>query len=130
MILFPMCYVEPSIPGTLDFIGFSDGLEDQKSYVFSPSVLPKIQGMILCPFFSCFQRRFLEVSKGDFWTFPKETSGCFQNRTIEFTRSNTQPSRQNSRPPALQARHPFDHPAEPGCSAISRPLSTDWRYLQ
>ena len=46
MILFPVCYVEPSILGTLDFIGFSDGLEDQELYVFSPSVLPKIQGIV------------------------------------------------------------------------------------
>ena len=71
MILFPVCYVEPSIPETLDFIGFSDGLEDQELYVFSPSVLPEIQGMFLCLFFSCFQRRFLDVSKRNFWMFPE-----------------------------------------------------------
>ena len=70
------------------------------------------------------------VSKGDFLKFPKETSGCFQNRTIEFTRCSTQPSRHNSCPPVLQARRPFDHAAEPGCSAMPRPLSKDLHYLR
>ena len=61
--------MEPPIPGTLDLTGFLDGLEDQKLYVFSPSVLPKIQGMFLGPFFSSFQRKLPEVRKSNFWKF-------------------------------------------------------------
>ena len=70
------------------------------------------------------------VSKGDFLKFPKETSGCFQNETFVFNRSNTPPSRQNSRPPALQARHPPDRAAEPGCSTMSHPLSKERHCLR
>ena len=73
--VFYTCSTQPPIPETLDFIGFSDGLEDQELYVFSPSVLPKIQGMFLCLFFSCFQRRFPEVRKSNFWKSQKRTSG-------------------------------------------------------
>ena len=66
--------MEPPIPGALDLTGFLDGLEDQKTYVFSPSILPKIQVMFLGPFFSCFQRRILEVRKSNFWKSQKRTS--------------------------------------------------------
>ena len=65
-----MCSTHPPILGTLDFIGLSDGLDNQKLYVFSPSVLPKIQGMFLGPFFSCFQRKLLEISFGNIKKFP------------------------------------------------------------
>ena len=82
MILYPVCYVEPSILGTLDFIGFSDGLEDQELYVFSPSVLPKIQGMFLRPFFSCFQRKLLEVRESNFWKSQKRTSGLIGRKGV------------------------------------------------
>ena len=42
--MFYTCSTQPPIPGTLDFIGFLEGSNVQKSYVFSPSVLPKIRG--------------------------------------------------------------------------------------
>ena len=35
----------------------------------------------LVPSFSCFQRKLLDVSKKDFWMFPKETSGMPQKLT-------------------------------------------------
>ncbi len=38
MIPFPVCYVEPSIPGTLDFIGFSEGSTDIEDW---KKVMPK-----------------------------------------------------------------------------------------
>ena len=86
-----MCYVEPSIPGTLDFIGFSEDSKVQKFYVFSPSVLPKIQGMILCPFFSCFQRKLLEISFGNNKKFPKCTSGIVYRKIDDIMRNTNLP---------------------------------------
>ena len=77
-----MCYVEHTIPVTLDFIGFSDGLEDKKPYVFSPSVLPKIQGVFLGPFYSCFQRKLPEVRKSNFWKSQKRTSGLIGGKDV------------------------------------------------
>ena len=76
--VFYTCSTRPPIPETLDFIGFSDGLEDQKSYVFSPSVLPKIR-VCLCVLS-------FRVSKGDFLKFPKEISGRFQKKLLDVSR--------------------------------------------
>ena len=69
--------MEPPIPGALDVTGFLDGVEDQKTYVFSPSILPKIQVMFLGPFFSCFR-----VSKGNFQKFENRTSGSLKNELL------------------------------------------------
>ena len=89
--VFYTCSTQPPIPETLDFIGFSDGLEDQELYVFSPSVLPKIQGMFLCPFFSCFQRKLLEISFGNNKKFPKCTSGIIYRKVDDIMRNTNLP---------------------------------------
>jgi len=89
--VFYTCSTRPPIPETLDFIEFSNGLEDQESYVFSPSVLPKIQGMFLCPFFSCFQRKLLEISFGNNKKFPKCTSGIVYRKIDDIMRNTNLP---------------------------------------
>ena len=61
--VFYTCSTQPSIPETLDFIGLLDDSDNQKLYVLSPSVLPKIRGLILAPFFSYFQRNFQKSEK-------------------------------------------------------------------
>ena len=80
--VFYTCSTQSQNPETLDFIGFSDGLEDQKSYVFSPSVLPKIQGVFIGPLFSCFQRKLPEVRKSNFWKSQKRTSGLIGGKDV------------------------------------------------
>ena len=84
--VFYTCSTRPPIPKTLDFIGFSDGLENQESYVFSPSVLPKIQGMFLGPFFSCFQRKLLEFSFGNIKKFPNALMLQWKDKGGRFNR--------------------------------------------